>query len=233
VTPIVQLRNVVRRFRTARSSETIEALRVERLDVGRGEILAVVGANGCGKSTLLETAAFLARPDEGHVLLDGHDVWSEGRWLAARRRCPMLLQHTVLWKSTVIGNVMYPLLIRGVARAAARRQAEDVLRRADLAHLTRRTYRELSGGERQRVALARLLVVEAHVLLLDEPTAHVDRASAERIEQLIRQMHEKGNLTVVLATHDAQQAQSLAHRVVTLDDGTLPDSVEQAAGAVE
>jgi len=199
----------------------VEALHVPRLDVKAGEILAVVGDNGSGKSTLLETMAFLQRPDSGQILLDGNDVWKEGKPLPARRRCPILLQRTVLLKTTVLKNVMYPLRTRGLSRADARRRAEAVLRQVRLDPLAGRRYRELSGGERQRVALARLLVLEPEIVLLDEPTAHVDRDNERLIEQAIRQLHGRTGTTVILASHNARQAMTLADRVVTLVRGRL------------
>jgi energy-coupling factor transporter ATP-binding protein EcfA2 len=221
VTPRYRLENVVRRYRPLHCGQAIEALRVPSLKVAPGEILAVVGPNGSGKSTLLETMAFLAPPDEGRVLLDGRDAWAEGRALAARRRCPMLLQRSVLFKTSVLGNVMYGLRARGVRRAEARHKAQEVLRQVGLEGLARRTHRELSGGERQRVALARLLALEPETLLLDEPTAHVDRANAQLIDEIIRRLHADAAMTVILASHDRRQAESLADRVVALLDGRL------------
>ncbi len=215
------LENVVRRYREARTGRSVEALRVRRLDVAAGEILAVVGPNGSGKSSLLETMAFLQRPDGGRILLDGRDVWAERKSLAARRRCPILLQKTVLFKTTVLRNVMYGLRMRGLGRAEARRRAEAVLRLVRLDRLAQRGNRELSGGERQRVALARLLVLGPEILLLDEPTANVDRANEQLIEQLIRQLHQRNGMTVILASHSFRQATTLADRIVTLVDGQL------------
>ncbi len=183
-----RLENVVRRYRPVRSSRAIEALRVPHLEVPVGDILAVVGPNGSGKSTLLETMAFLTRPDEGTILLDDHDVWSTGRSFAARRRCPLLLQRPVLFKASVLKNVMYGLRVRGMTRVEARRKAEHVLRLTRLEGLAQRAHRELSGGERQRVALARVLALEPEILLLDEPTAHVDYFNARMIEEIIREI---------------------------------------------
>jgi len=221
VTLRYRLEHVVRRYRPLRSARDVEALRAPSLEVAAGEILAVVGPNGSGKSTLLETMAFLGRPDEGRILLDDRDVWAEGESLGARRRCPMLLQRTVLFKTSVLGNVMYGLRARRMSRAEARRKAEQVLRQVRLDGLARRTHRELSGGERQRVALARLLALEPDVLLLDEPTAHVDHANARLIEAIIRDLHATTGMTVILASHDQRQARALADRVVTLLDGQL------------
>jgi ABC-type sulfate/molybdate transport systems ATPase subunit len=221
MTPLIRLERVVRRFRAVRTGRTIEALRADHFEVERGEILGVVGPNGSGKSTLLEMMAFLVRPDEGRVLLDGRDVWADGDTLAARRRAPMLLQNTVLFKTTVLKNVTYGLRVRGVSRAEARQRAERVLGLVQLGELAHRMYRELSGGERQRVALARVLALEPEVLLLDEPTAHVDYANAQLIDDILRDLHARSGTTIVLASHDRDQAASLAHRVVTLREGRL------------
>jgi len=221
VTARLTIENVVQRYRESGTGRSFEALRVAHLDVVPGEILAVVGHNGSGKSTLLETMAFLKRPDEGRILLDGRSAWDEGKPLAARRRCPMLLQRTVLLKTTVLKNVMYGLRIRGVRRAEARRRAEQVLRTVRMDALAHRGPRELSGGERQRVALARLLALEPEILILDEPTAHVDLANERLIESVIRDLHARRGMTVVMASHNPRQAMTLADRVVTLVAGRL------------
>jgi ABC-type methionine transport system ATPase subunit len=221
MTPVLQLDNVVRRYHQESLRKTIDVLRAARLTIMSGEFVAVVGANGSGKSTLLETLAFLHPPEGGHVLLDGCDVWAEGKSLAARRQCPMLLQRTVLFKMSVLENVMFPLRTRSLSHREAKRRARDVLAQVGLEQLSRRRHNELSGGERQRVALARLLVLKPKVLVLDEPTAHVDREHAARIEDAIRQLHETRGATVVLASHDASQVRKLADRVLTLCDGYL------------
>ena len=129
------LNRVVRRYREFRTGRTIEALRVRQLDVEPGEIVAVVGSNGSGKSTLLETMAMLQRPDEGQLLLDGRDVWSENAALAGRRLCPMLLQRSVLFRTTVIRNVMYGMKVRGLGRAEVRRRTDEVVRLLRLGQL--------------------------------------------------------------------------------------------------
>jgi ABC-type sulfate/molybdate transport systems ATPase subunit len=167
--------------------------------------------------------AFLQRPEGGTILLDGHDPWATGKSLAARRRCPMLLQKTVLLKTSVLRNVMAPLRWRGLGRSEARRRAMAVLQQVGLESLAGRGHRELSGGEQRRVALARLLVIEPEVLLLDEPTAHVDPANQQLIEQVVRRLHSQSGATVVLATHSTRQAADLADRVVTLFDGRPAD----------
>lgn len=219
-----ELQNVVRRYRESRTGRTVEALRVARFQVAAGETVAVVGPNGSGKSTLLETMAFLHRPEGGQVLLDGRDPWATGQSLAARRRCPMLLQRTALLRTSVLRNVMVPLRLRGVSRAEARRRSRAVLERVGLGALAHRGRKELSGGERRRVALARLLAIEPEILLLDEPTAHVDPANQKLIEEIVHQLGTESGATVVLATHSSRQAAELADRVVTLVEGRLIDA---------
>jgi tungstate transport system ATP-binding protein len=221
MTCLISLRDVVCRYRESASGRTVDALRVPRLDVQSGEILAVLGHNGSGKSTLLETMAFLRKPDEGRVMLDGCNTWTKSKTLAARRRCPMLLQKTVLFKCSVLKNVMYGLRLRGIGRGESRRRAEDVLKLVRLDTLARRRFSELSGGERQRVALARLLVLQPEVLILDEPTAHVDLAAERLTETMIRDLHAKLGTTVIIASHNVRQAVTLADRVVSLVDGRL------------
>ena len=217
----LSLRNIVCEYQKSGTGQSVNALRVPRLDVEGGEILAVLGHNGSGKSTLLETMAFLRKPDQGQVILDGRNAWAEGKSLTARRRCPILLQKTVLFRTTVLKNVMYGLRLRGLGRAEARRRAENALKVVRLDSLAHRRWRELSGGERRRVALARLLVLEPQVLILDEPTAHVDLVNERLTEAMIRDLHARTGTTVILASHNLRQAVTLADRVVTLVDGRL------------
>ena len=216
-----RLENVVRSYRESATGQRVEALRAPELEVRAGEILAVVGSNGSGKSTLVETMAFLHRPESGRLLLDGVDVWATGRTLAARRRCPVLLQRAVLLRANVLENVMYGLRLRGVGPAEARGRAERALEQVRLSTRALRGHRELSGGERQRVALARLLALDADVMLLDEPTAHVDEANERLIEEVIRTAHAGTSTTIIVATNNLAQASRLASRAVTLVAGHL------------
>jgi len=216
-----RLENVVRSYRESATGQRVEALRVPEFEVRAGETLAIVGANGSGKSTLVETMAFLHRPESGRLLLDGVDVWATGRTLVARRRCPVLLQRTVLLRANVLENVIYGLQVRGVAPAEARGRAERALEQVRLSSRALRGRRELSGGERQRVSLARLLALEPDVMLLDEPTAHVDEANERLIEEVIRTAHAETGTTIIVATNKLAQASRLASRAVTLVAGHL------------
>lgn len=217
----LQLDNVVRRYRERKTGRWFDALRVPALDVAAGEILSVVGPNGSGKSTLLETLAFLRRPDEGRVLLDGTDIWQARQALEARRRVPMLLQDAVLFSTSVLANVTFGLRVRGVERRDARRRALGALDMVGLPHLAHRRHHELSGGERRRIALARILALETPVIVLDEPTASLDRESEHVIEGLIRDVSRERGTMVIMASHNYRQALALSTRTVTLLAGQL------------
>lgn len=219
--PVLRLENVVQRYRERRSGRLVEALRVHELEIQAGEILSVVGPNGSGKSTLLETLAFLNRPDKGRVLLDGVDVWQVGSGLSARRRVPMLLQKTVLFSTTVWRNVLFGLRVRGITGTEAEERVEEAVRLVGMKHLSHRRHNELSGGEQRRVALARALALNSAVIVLDEPTAGLDRESEAVIEDLIRTVNREQGTTVIMASHNFRQALALSTRIVSLLGGKL------------
>lgn len=218
---VLTLERVVRCYHHQPDGHRIEALRAPALQVERGEILTVLGANGSGKSTLLETLCFLQRPCEGRVLLHGEDPWATETTLQARRRCPALLQKTVLFSTTVLDNVTMGPTWAGKPQAEARRQALWALEAVGLSGFEQRRHSELSGGEARRVALARVLALDSDVLVLDEPTAGLDAESTHRVADLIRDLNRTRGTTVVLASHNLERAVSLATRVVTLVDGLL------------
>jgi tungstate transport system ATP-binding protein len=191
------------------------------IDVGKGEILAIIGPTGSGKTTLLRILNLLDRPDEGRVFFDGIDVSEDERArFSARRRMAMVFQKPALFNFTVEKNVSYGLKIRGFCGPAVRDRVSAALRDVGLFGYEKRRAFSLSGGEAQRVALARALVTEPELLLLDEATANLDPRTAETIEDLIRRAGERG-LSVVMATHDLDQARRLADRVGVLIGGEL------------
>jgi len=222
-----RLENVVQRYREQKSGAPIEALRVRALSIEAGEILTVVGPNGSGKSTLLELLAFLRPPAEGRVLFEGADVWERKTDLAARRAVPILLQKTVLFSTSVLKNVLFGFRVRGLSSQEAQARALAALRLVHLEHLAHRRHNELSGGEQRRTALARILALDSRVLVLDEPTASLDRESEQVIEDLIRRLNRERGVTLILASHNRGQAAALSTRVVTLLGGKLvPESLD-------
>jgi len=203
-------------------------LRVERgdraildlpsLTVARAAITAVIGGNGAGKTTLLRLLAFLLEPASGRLAFAGEAVDFRPTALAAlRRRVTYVGASPYLFHGSVRRNVAYGLRARGTRDGAA---VEHALEAVGAGALIDRAARTLSSGEAQRVALARALACAPDVLLFDEPTANVDRASVPLIEAALARLPATG-CTVVLATHDTDQAQRLADALICLDRGQV------------
>lgn len=189
------------------------------LSIRRGEVFVVLGPNGAGKSTLLRLLAMLETPTAGTLEFLGTPVGAARPPLALRRRVVMVFQRPLLLNSPVRANVAYGLKIRG--ERAADRKVERALAQVGLSELKDVPARSLSGGEAQRAALARALVIEPDVMLLDEPTANLDPYNAGLIEQIIRQTHQQRQTTFVIVTHNVFQARRLADRVGLLLNGQL------------
>ncbi|MBK8835456.1 MAG: phosphate ABC transporter ATP-binding protein [Anaerolineae bacterium] len=196
------------------------AVLVERLDICRGEVLALVGPSGAGKSTLLRLLNFLEPPTSGHVDFDGARFDAETPMaLAQRRRVTTVFQRPALLRMSVRDNVAYGLRLRGEAGAGSR--AADALRQVGLQDLARSGAATLSGGEAQRVALARALAIAPEVLLLDEPTANLDPANVRLIEAAVLEHRRARGCACVWVTHNLAQARRVADRVALMLEGQL------------
>ena len=216
-TPILSLEDIEHRY----GRRTV--LRVPRLDVCKGELLALVGPSGAGKSTLLRLLNYLERPSQGQVLFHGKPYTPENIPLPLRRRITTVFQQPLLLNMSVRRNVAYGLRMRGERDGTKR--TEEALRAVGMAHLAAAGANTLSGGEAQRVSLARALVLEPEVLLLDEPTSNLDPANVRIIEEIITRANRDYGATIVIVTHNVWQARRLAQRVAFLYDGGL---LEQA-----
>jgi tungstate transport system ATP-binding protein len=194
-------------------------LNVPELAVKPGEILALVGPSGAGKSTLLRILGFLEEPSSGQLYF--HDRLCDGEWpkMAQRRRVTMLFQSPHLLRRSVYDNVEYGLKIRGNMDSGDR--VNDIIRQLGLRELATAQARTLSGGEAQRVALARSLVIEPQILLLDEPTSNLDPFNINLIEEMIRRVNHEEQMTIIVVTHNIFQARRLADRVGLLMDSKL------------
>jgi NitT/TauT family transport system ATP-binding protein len=203
------LDDVDARFATAGGQ--IEALAGLDLAVGAGSFTAVIGPNGCGKSTLLRVIAGLKAPDSGRVLVGGAEpVAGDGR-VGLDFQQPRL----VPWRS-VIDNVALPMELAGVAPDLRRDRAESALAQVGLATAARLRPRELSGGMAQRAALARALVGDPPVLLLDEPFSALDALTREEFDAELQRLWLERPRTVVFVTHSVAEAVALADRVVVM-----------------
>lgn len=193
-------------------------LDLPELAIAPAAITAVVGGNGAGKSTLLRLLAFLIAPQSGALAFAGQPVdWRPATLAALRQRVTYVGASPYLFHGSVRRNVAFGLRARGRDAGEAVARALEAVGAGALAERAART---LSSGEAQRVALARALAIEPEVVLFDEPTANVDRASIPLLEAVLARLPASG-CTVVLATHDADQARRLAGAVLTLDDGRV------------
>lgn len=188
------------------------------LHVHESEVLAIIGPSGAGKSSFLRLLNRLDEPTEGTVYLDGTD-YREFDPEALRRRIGFVPQEPALRSGTVRENVAISDRIRDASIDEQRVTA--LLDRMDLPGYEDQNVDELSGGERQRVAIARTLYVDPELLLLDEPTAHLDTDTEAQIEALLSELIRENNLTCILVTHDTAQAKRLGDRVVKFEEGNM------------
>jgi tungstate transport system ATP-binding protein len=185
------------------------------IEIGGGGTLVLIGPNGAGKSLLARVLAGLVAPTAGQLTWAGHPP--------DRRRAPKIgfvFQRPVLLRRSALANVEYALAIAGVARPVRAERALCALERARLAHLAHAPARVLSGGEQQLLAIARALATGPEILILDEPTSHLDPAATTAVEDMIRAVRLEG-VRVVLITHDLGQLRRLADEVVFLHHGRI------------
>lgn len=218
---MISLKGIERNFKVG--AEEVHALRGVSLEIASGEHLALVGPSGSGKSTLLHILGCLDRPSAGIYAFGGRDVgaWSEEERSRLRQKeIGFVFQFFhLLPRLTARGNVELPMLFAGVPAAERSDRAKESLQAVGLAHREDHRPDQLSGGERQRVAIARAVVMGPQVLLADEPTGNLDRASAKEVMGLLEGLNARG-LTLVVVTHDPAIA-SRARRIVRLDDGRI------------
>ena len=204
---------------------TTVALDNLNLEVTKGEALVLLGPSGCGKTTLLRSIAGLERPDSGEIHIDGIPVFSSSRGIFVpphRRRVGMVFQNYALWPHmNVFGNVAYPLRIKKIPRKEIRRRVGEVMKLVRLEGLEGRYPHELSGGQQQRTALARALVMEPRLLLLDEPLSNLDAKLREDLREELKRIQRDTEVTMVYVTHDQGEAMSLADWIGVMHDGKL------------
>lgn len=210
---VYQLRDVEKRYAER------PVVRIASLEVLPGEVLCLVGPTGAGKSTLLRLLAGLEPPTSGVLLFGETPLDGSELPLAVQRQITMIFQRPLLLNGTVQANVEYGPRLRGAPQPAAR--ARETLKRLGLLDAASQFSHVLSGGQTQLVALARALVVEPGVLLLDEPTAHLDPARVALTEEVVTEFQRQRQATLVWATHNLFQARRVAHRVALLLEGRL------------
>ncbi|MEH0875295.1 ABC transporter ATP-binding protein [Pectobacterium cacticida] len=189
------------------------------LQVARGEFCTLLGASGSGKTTLLKVIAGFERPDSGRVQIAGKDVTREP---IANRNIGMVFQNYALFPHmSVFENVAFPLRMRRLAKVDIERRVNEALALVSLQTLDKRLPGELSGGQQQRAALARALVFNPDILLMDEPLGALDKNLRQSIQIQIKQLHQELGLTVVFVTHDQEEAMNLSDRIIIMDKGEI------------
>ncbi|MGE5284921.1 MAG: ABC transporter ATP-binding protein [Actinomycetota bacterium] len=221
-TPALQAEDVRKVFR--RDGYDIEVLKGVSLSLARGETAGVVGISGAGKTTLLQILGTLDRATSGKVLYGGRDVTGlpADEMAAFRNRTVgfVFQSHNLLPEFSVLENVMLPCLIARIDPADARRRAVALLGEVGLSERAAHRIGEISGGEQQRTAICRALVMEPSVLLADEPTGNLDRATASGVVDLLLSLNRSRGLSLLMVTHNDQVASRL-HRVIRIDDGRI------------
>jgi putative spermidine/putrescine transport system ATP-binding protein len=205
--------------RLSKRYDRVEALSSFSLEIRAGEFVSLLGPSGSGKTTLLMAIAGFVRPDSGRIRFGDRDVTLVP---PHRRNLGIVFQSYALFPHmTVLGNVLYPLKLRGETGAAAEQKARRALDLVQLGGFGDRRIDQLSGGQQQRVALARALVFEPPILLMDEPLSALDKKLRESMQIEIRRLHERVGVTTVYVTHDQREAMSLSDRIAVCAGGRL------------
>ena len=189
------------------------------LDVGRGELVALLGSSGCGKTTLLRSIAGFVMPESGTIKVDGRDI---APLPPEKRGTAMMFQSYALWPHmSVEENIGYGLRMRGWKKDAIAKRIGEMLALLQLEGFGPRSVTQLSGGQRQRVALGRALAVDPQLLLLDEPMSNLDYKVRIELRHELRALQRRIGITAVYVTHDREEALTLADRIAVIDAGRV------------
>jgi ABC-type Fe3+/spermidine/putrescine transport system ATPase subunit len=209
----VSLKGLCKRF----GSQTV--LNSVDLEIQPGELLTLLGPSGCGKTTLLRAIAGFYHPDAGRILLNGQDITEKPTHL---RDMGMVFQNYAVFPHlNVFENVAYGLKTRGCQDKEVQSRVHEALRKVKLEHLPQRYPSELSGGQKQRVGLARALVIEPTLLLMDEPLSNLDAKLRIEMRQEIRLLQRELGITTLYVTHDQEEALAVSDRIAVMNSGNI------------
>ena len=226
VAPLLRLDKVAKNYVAAEGAAPVAVLRGLSFDIAASESVAIIGPSGSGKSTLLNIIGTLDQPTSGQVWLDGQDLsrLDELKLAAIRnQQIGFIFQsHHLLPQCSVMENVLVPTIAdkKSKTRDGAPERAEKLLKRVGLSERLHHRPGQLSGGERQRVAVVRALINQPKLLLADEPTGALDRASAQGLAQLLVELNREEKVTLIVVTHAIDLARQMS-RIVELRDGQL------------
>jgi putative ABC transport system ATP-binding protein len=230
VDAVASLKSVVKSY--TRGAERVAVLQGISLTIDRGEFLALMGPSGSGKTTLLNLIAGIDRPDQGEIVVAGEPISKlSSRQLTGwrARHVGLIFQfYNLMPLQTAEQNVELPLLLTKLTKVQRRARVQTALHLVGLADRGAHRPAELSGGQQQRVAIARALVADPTLLVCDEPTGDLDRATAEQILDLLQLVNREQGKTIVMVTHDPRAA-ARASRQLRLDKGQLLDTDSRVA----
>lgn len=197
-----------------------DVLRIDALDIPRGETLVVVGPNGAGKSTLLLALGHLLEPARGEILFDGQSILKLNE-LEYRRRISFVFQDPLLLDMTVEQNIALGLKFRSTPRAEVQERVGRWIKQLGIESLAKRRAGQLSGGEAQRVSLARAFILEPELLLLDEPFSSLDPPTRSKLLEDLSALLLENHRTAIFVTHNLNEAAKLSHRIAVMIGGML------------
>ncbi len=227
---LIALNGIARTFYLGDSQ--VYALRDVDLDISRGEYIAVMGPSGSGKSTLLNLIGLLDRPDAGTYHLEGRDVTTLSPDELAKVRSERIgfifQSFHLVPRLTAAENIALPLMLAGVSASERAQRVKQALSEYGLTERAHHLPNQLSGGQRQRVAIARATILRPAVLLADEPTGNLDRATGEEVVRLLEALNAQG-MTLIVVTHD-QALGARARRQLRMEDGSMVSDVSNVSG---
>lgn len=220
----ILIQNVCKTFSTKEGE--VQALKNVNLSIGSGDIFGIIGMSGAGKSTLVRCMNFLEVPSEGQVLIDGKSLgdFSEKELRKEREKIGMIFQHfNLLMQKNVLENVCFPLYIQGKKKPEARKKALELQEIVGLADKANAYPAQLSGGQKQRVAIARALASDPQILLCDEATSALDPQTTSSILELLKDINQKFQITIVIITHQMAVVREICTHVAIMKDGEVKE----------
>lgn len=224
---MIEIKNVSKTFKV--DGKDFEALKNVSLKINDGDIYGIIGMSGAGKSTLVRCINMLESPTSGDIVIDGKSMTSlsPSELRKERSKIAMIFQSfNLLMQKNVLKNISFPLELAGVKRADARKKALELLELVGLPDKANAYPAQLSGGQQQRVAIARALATDPKILLCDEATSALDPKTTKSILNLIKEINQKYNITVVIITHAMSVVEEVCNKVAIISDGVVAEEGE-------